>query len=262
MIRRALSIFAVGAVAATTATYLTVVRPLWKRWAIDPAEAARPLPGDDLVTSPKLVDTRGITIAASPGAVWPWLVQMGYGRAGWYSYDAIDMSHPSARQIMPEHQALALGDTMPVAPGSGFEVRVLEPDRALVLYLDDVHVRGQAAAAHEGEALPPTPANLRRSGGAIGTLTPGEFQASWALVLEPTDDGQTRLIERFRLASAMAGRPAEIMAGLLDFGAFVMTRRQMRTLKARVEAAEAMQLTPLELIPMQPVAPIAEPVPA
>ena len=104
----------------------------------DSTRTKRPdrLPGDELVPTPTAIDTRGITIDAPPEAVWPWLVQMGYGRAGWYSYDRLDMRGKSVDTIVPKHQALAVGDLMPMSPEAGFEVKVLEPGRALVLYAD------------------------------------------------------------------------------------------------------------------------------
>src|SRR6478752_499569 len=93
----------------------------WRTWGVDPAEAARPLAGDDLVPTPTAIETRGITIDAPPEAVWPWLVQMGFGRAGWYSYDRFDMRGKSLETIDPKLQALAVGDLMPMGPDAGFE---------------------------------------------------------------------------------------------------------------------------------------------
>jgi len=78
-----------------------VARTRLHRWGVDPIEATQLLPGDELVTEPTTSDTRGIDIAAPPEQVWPWLVQMGYKRAGWYSYDAIDMNQGSSREIVP-----------------------------------------------------------------------------------------------------------------------------------------------------------------
>ncbi|HLA15747.1 MAG TPA: hypothetical protein VJZ72_02510, partial [Candidatus Limnocylindrales bacterium] len=76
--RRLLMIGAVAAGAAAAGFYYKV-RPWWKSWGVDPAEAELPMAGDDLVREPNVTDTRGITIDAPPSAIWPWLVQMGYG---------------------------------------------------------------------------------------------------------------------------------------------------------------------------------------
>jgi hypothetical protein len=170
------------------------------------------------------------------------------------------MAHPSAREILPEFQALAVGDMMPTTPGFGFAVRIVEPEHALVLYLDSDLVREQAALAGKGEAGGETPTNLRLTGATLGTMTPGEFKASWAFVLEPTEDGGTRLIERSRFASAMEGRLGNVMGGMLGLGVFVMTRRQLLGVKERAEAA-ARQRTPTEAA-ASPSLPMADPVPA
>ena len=96
----------------------------WRRtWGIDPSEAAKPLPGDDLVPVSTAIETRGITIDAPPDAVWPWLVQMGFGRGGWYSYDQLDMGGTSAVTLNPEWATLATGDIMPTGPGPGSRSR-------------------------------------------------------------------------------------------------------------------------------------------
>jgi hypothetical protein len=78
---------------------------------------SRRLPGDELVDRPTFNATRAISIAAPPQVVWPWLVQVGTTRAGWYSYDLLDnLGHPSARRILPEYQGLAAGDVVPMSP--------------------------------------------------------------------------------------------------------------------------------------------------
>ena len=110
-------------------------------------EAAKALPGDDLVPTPTAIDTRGITIEAPPEAVWPWLVQMGFDRGGWYSYDRMDMRGMSAEHLITGMPELKVGDVIPTGPDSGFEVRVLEPGKALTLYLDTKIVAKQAEAA-------------------------------------------------------------------------------------------------------------------
>ena len=95
-----LSLLAVPVVAAV---YIRYVRPWQLTWGATPAEVSRPLPGDELVTHPTFNATRAITIAAPPEDVWPWLVQVGLTRAGWYSYDLLDnLAHASARRIIPE----------------------------------------------------------------------------------------------------------------------------------------------------------------
>jgi len=158
-----------AAVASAGALYGFIQgRTQFRTWGIDPEEAVKPLPGDDLVAEAEAIDTRGIEIDAPPEKVWPWLVQMGYGRAGWYSYDELDMSRPSADHIVPELQALAVGDIMPTHPAGGFEVKVLEPERALVLYADRALIEAQKVAA---------PAGLRSAGEMVRCGCPPDIRS-------------------------------------------------------------------------------------
>ena len=198
-------------------------------WGVDTAEVERELLGDDIVEDPVVVETRGVDIDAPPEAVWPWLVQMGYGRAGWYSFDQIDMDGKSAEVILDEFQELAEGDRVPTHPGGGFEVRTLRPNQALVLYLDTELVN----AEDEDEA---TPAALQGAG-VMGDMAMSEFRSSWTFVLEPVAGGRTRLIERMRLWASDSGGPQRLALPMLGLGVFVMTRKQMLGLKERAERA-------------------------
>lgn len=226
------SAITLSATVAAGAAATVATRRWWRTWGVDPAEAELPLPGDDLVDDPDAVDTRGITIAAPPADVWPWLVQMGYRRAGWYSYDTIDMNRPSVDRIVPEWQSLVVGDVVPTHPAGGFVVKVLEPGRSLVLYNDTPTLAAQQAAATE-RRVEPMPANLKVSGAFLGSALP-EFAASWAFVLEPAGAG-TRLIERFRLRMSGGGTFGWVTRPALGFGVFLMSRRQMLAIRSRAE---------------------------
>jgi hypothetical protein len=165
-------------------------------------EARRPLPGDGVVAGAREQWTHGITIDARPDEIWPWLVQMGCTRGGWYSYDGLDNGGvPSAAGIVPELQDVAVGDVLPWTPSSreGFVVCVLEPGRALVL-----------------------------------AGTPPPYRMSWALVLEPVDGDTTRLIARCRGVGrgAATRRALPLVLRPLHFG---MQRRQLLTIKDRAE---------------------------
>jgi hypothetical protein len=239
---RARTLFFVGAAAsaAAAAACAVAVRPWWRSWGVDPADSEAALTGDDLVPDATVVETRGVEIGAPPDAVWPWLVQMGYNRAGWYSYDMVDMKGASLDRIDPELQQLAVGDLVPNSPDTAFAVRILDPGRALVLYADEALVQDQVAAARErkasGEAVEATPVNLRAAGKAMPSM-PG-FAASWAFVLRPLDDGRrTRLVERFRVRMTPEGPGASVMANLFGLGVFGMTRKQMLGIRDRAEAS-------------------------
>ena len=99
--------------AALAIVYVTAIRPWYRNWGATEDEVRRPMPGDEFVDVAGGA-TRSVSIAARPDQVWPWLVQLGYGKAGWYSYDWIDnLSRPSARRILPKFQALKPGDIIP-----------------------------------------------------------------------------------------------------------------------------------------------------
>jgi hypothetical protein len=165
-------------------------------------EAMRSLPGDELVADARIRWNHAITIRARPADIWPWLVQMGCRRAGWYSYDGLDNGGvPSAERIVPELQRVQVGDIFPMTPKAQdrFAVRVAGPGRALVL--------GDDAG-----------------------------QMSWAFVLEPAGETSTRLITRSRgtIDRLALGLMLKVCWHPLDVG---MQRRQLLNLKRLVKTA-------------------------
>lgn len=213
--------------------YWLQLREQHESWGVVPADAERSLAGDELVDDPGIVETRTLIIDAAPSEVWPWLVQMGYERGGWYSYDAMDMKTSSADTILEEFQGLAEGDLVPTHPDGGFVAKVVEPERALVLYLDTELVQGKVEADAVDED---TPVGLRFAG-VMGDKTMPEFRGTWAFILEPVSGGKTRLIERFRIWSAEAGRAQKLGLPMMGLGVFVMTRKHMLGVKERAESA-------------------------
>lgn len=227
-----------GAVLGTVigVTVSRVVR-WWRTWGADPTETTRRLPGDEVVPNPVASETRGITIDAPPEHVWPWLVQMGFGRAGWYSYDRLDQRGKSAEGIVEAWQRLAVGDVLPTHPGGGFEVAAIDPGRTLVLRSDTALVSAQVAAFAERQAggdTASTTAGVAASGALLGA-TPQQFAASWAFVIEPETGGRSRLIERFRVWYGDAGMASHVVMPAVGFGVFVMMQRQMLGIRARAE---------------------------
>lgn len=166
---------------------------LGRRSGVDDAEVAAVLPGDDLVPGAKVVIDRATTLAAPPAAVWPWLVQLGRGRAGWYFPAWIEVVVPPARRglrrLEPQWQGLAVGDVIPDwgGPDAMFEVAVLDPPHALV-----------------HRSTRPRPGQH-------------PIELSWALVLRPVPEG-TRLHLRLRINSLgrRAPRLVTAVAGLID----------------------------------------------
>jgi proline iminopeptidase len=162
------------------------------------------LPGDELIATPLGVATHAVTIFKPAREVWPWLVQMGAGRGGWYSYDRLDNGgRTSATRIVPELQAVHVGTVFPALPGvaSTFVVARLEPNDSLVL-------------ANPGP------------GGAVTT---------WAFVLEEPAPGVTRLIVRVRVAQQPTGIRTAMTLPLLRLVHFIMERKQLNTLAVRAE---------------------------
>ena len=98
-------------------SYLTLFRPWQLRWGSTDVEIKRAMPGDDIVSKPSFNATRAVTINASAENIYPWIVQMGVTRAGWYSYDLLDnLGRKSAESILTEHQSIQVGDMIPMSP--------------------------------------------------------------------------------------------------------------------------------------------------
>jgi hypothetical protein len=212
------------------------VREQSRSWGLLPGDAERALPGDDLVTRPDLVETRSLVIDVSPAQVWPWLVQLGYGRGGWYGFGPLDRPWSpsggapgrSADTILAEFQDLAVGDIVPTHRGGGLAVKVIDPEAALVLYLDDAMVREQA---QESAA--------ERSAGdveAVSRVDMPAFQASWAFCLQAEASGGSRLVERFRLHMDLSA-PQRRGMPMLGLGIFTLLRSQMLGIKRRAEGS-------------------------
>ncbi len=119
------------------AIYLLVIRPNQLRWGATDEEVARPMPQDGLVPHPAFDATRAITIHGRPQDIWPWLVQMGYGRAGFYGYDFIENPGSergirSARTILPDLQHPRTGDIFTMSPAASLTYGSIDPNHSLV----------------------------------------------------------------------------------------------------------------------------------
>jgi hypothetical protein len=113
--------------------YLLLYRPLQLNWGATDEEVARAMPGDEIQPKPIFNATRAVTINARPEQIWPWLVQIGYLRAGWYGYDWIDNDAiASADHIIPQLQHLKVGDDLPIWRGNNYKVVAVEPNHFLV----------------------------------------------------------------------------------------------------------------------------------
>lgn len=189
--------------AGALAAYVLLIRPWHLKWGATEEELKMPLPGDELVKHPKLNATHAITINAPVAEVWPWLVQVGQKRGGFYSYtwleNLVGCEMSNADQIVPEWQDLKIGDEVwlhPKAPP--LKVLAMEPGRAIVL------------------------------------------ENSWTFVLDPIDDHTTRLIIRGRgdfnpdLKNALLN--FILWRGVFEPAHFIMERKMMLGIKERAEA--------------------------
>ena len=177
----------------------------WRRpvldWGARRDEAVNRLPGDDLLPAADVVATRAISIDAPPSAVWPWLIQMGPGRAGVYTYDWIEnlfgLDMHSADTIVPEWQSMEVGFTWRNPQGQGMRAEIVDPERAIVMRAED-----------------------------------GNWV--WAFVIVPEGDG-SRFISRnrFVLTGGTLARWASVY--LMEPGSLVMERKMLLGIKSRAE---------------------------
>ncbi len=213
---------AFGGLTGLGMAYWFAIRPQHLRWGAEPAEVVAFWPGDDLLPRPQISATHAVTIQAPPDRVWPWLVQIGQGRGGFYSYEFIEnamgLNMTNADRILPEWQSLRVGDAVPLAPDGSMDVPVviLEPERVLVLHADS------RLPSPDGKAGLPLP--------------PGQFLAvSWGFYLAEQGNDATRLVERFRLDYTPTGANELIYKLVLEPGAFVMERKMLLGVKERAE---------------------------
>ena len=192
-----------GIVGFAIAAYPALGRGRCLHWGARPNEVARPMPGDDLLPDAPVVSTRAVGIAAPPSAIWPWLVQMGPGRGGAYTYDwfenLLGLNMHSADRILPQYQDLEVGDVLPLNPKVGMRVETLEKERVLM---------------------------MRSVDGAW----------VWAFGLYPDEGGWTRLVSRNRIQDPTAGPIARTLAMyVMEPGSLVMERKMLLGIKQRAE---------------------------
>lgn len=179
-------------------------------------ERTCPLAGDSIIAHPSQSLTYAITVACPPREVWPWLAQMGSGRAGWYSYDRIDNGgRHSTDRILCRLQDVTFGTTFPPLPNvNGLTVAAFEREVSLVL----------AWRPH-----PNDPAMI-----------------SWAFVLQPLRGAETRLIVRARATYASVGQAVPFWTAwpFVHFGHFLMQRKQLLGIAARAERVASPEKQP------------------
>jgi|SRR5664280_555275 len=188
---------------------LLLMAPIFRsrhlRWGTTPEEVATSLPGDEFLPQAQFVATRAITVDAPPDAVWPWLVQVGSQRAGWYSNDLLDnLGRPSAITIVPTLQSLEVGQWVPMSPFG-------PPSENTAFKVDSFQITEWLLWTKPG--------------------------STWAWKLAPLDGGRTRLVSRVHAVYDW-GHPLSALVGvlLMEFGDFAMMRRMLLGIKARAES--------------------------
>jgi hypothetical protein len=184
-----------GAFIGFVAFFYSVYRPWQLSWGATADEVARPMVGDALVENPTFNATRAVTINATAERIWPWIVQMGYKRAGFYSWDILDNDGvPSAERIIPEYQDLKVGDSMPLSEETDADVVDMKPNRRLLLVF--------------------------QSSGPV----------TWAWGLYEIDAERTRLVTRLRWRSTSV-----VSQFTLDAFEIIMMRKCLLGIKRRAE---------------------------
>ena len=179
-----------------------LLRRRHRTWGATPEEVAAAMPGDGLLPRAQYRCTRAITIAATPEEVWPWLVQVGYRRAGFYADDLLDdFARPSARVIVPELQDLHAGQWLAMVP---------RPSERTAFRVD-------------GFVAPEW----------LLWRTPNR---TFAWRLRPLPGGRTRLVTRLHTVYEWS-RPLVLFTVLLmEVGDYPMMRRMLRGIRDRAEA--------------------------
>lgn len=208
-----LGVMAVGVSVAFGAT----ARSAAATWGVTPEQAAAPMPGDELVRGESAQTTRGVTIEAPAGDVWPWVAQLGAGRGGLYSYDWLERlvgaNMTNADRVLPDEQDLAVGDLVWITPEGYpanlvFKVAAVDPGRSLVL--------AQTERPHD----PGLPAD------------PGW---TWSILLRPVDARTTQLIVRDRQQPFPNPIARALNGALIEPIGFAMERKMLLGIERRAE---------------------------
>ena len=196
-------------------------------------EKRRPLPVDAIIPDPIFTSTHAITIDAPPEQVWPWIAQMGSGRAGWYSWDAIDNGgRPSSTGIVPAFQTVVPGDIMPAVPGAkdAFVVAAVDPPRDLVLTVPDGHGGQSVAWEHHLEPL---------DRGHTRLIVRGRASSRWLDLARAKPPAGHRRIFIEHAYAVLARLPRPLLIGVATIGHWIMESRHLRGIQRRSTAASA-----------------------
>ena len=207
-----------------------VLRRPWLHIGATRSERHEPLPGDEFIVHAMVEGTRATSVDAVPEAVWPWLAQMGHGRAGWYGYDLWDNAGAaSADRLLPDIKPLAVGDVIADAVGPfGFHVVRLDPGQAIV-FRSTIH-----------------PVTGKRVDPTRQPRTP-YIDFTWTFVLRPRPSGGTRLLVRVRYNHAPL-RWVAVAVDAYEAVDAVFTHKMLRGIRDRAESHASTFPPPPELV--------------
>jgi len=197
--------------------YFAFIRDLQMNWGATNEDINRTMMGDELLEEPEMNATRAIEINARPEAVWPWIVQIGYKRGGFYGFDNLDNGgHRSADSILPQFQDLQVGDSIPGGEYRGqtfyiLEVVEMEPGQEMAW----VFLKG-------------TP-----WGGA-----------TWSWSLYEVDGERSRLVSRLRQKYSLDSFQGVVTWSMIDAIEILMMRTTLRGIKMRAERGSAIAAGP------------------
>jgi len=201
--------------------YLTLFfKPLRDRWGLSHKEANSPFPGDHLVPQPRSEFVHAIEINAPAKLVWPWIAQIGQGRGGFYSYEALEnifgLQIYNSDKILPEFQQLKIGDLIPFSPKDTYPVVICEHGKALVIEnwydLNKNSVYNQALES---------PMNY--------------LHLSWLWRVEPIDEHRSRFISRNRVDYSPSLKNSLLFGPMAEPIVFAMDRKMCYGIKRRAE---------------------------
>ena len=181
--------------------YLSLFRPWQLGWGARDDEIVRPMPGDKVVDRPSFNATRAVTIDAPAKNIYPWIVQMGVNRAGWYSYDLLDnLGRQSAKTILPQYQHIEVGDIIPMSPDGKQGMLVKDfRENEWILWGDE------------------------------------SDNTSWVWGIYPEGDSRSRLVTRVRVKYTWLS-PAILFNLIVEFCDIWMMRKCMLGIKDRAES--------------------------
>ena len=203
------------------ACYLSFfLKPLRERWGLSKEEASRSLPGDEIISAPKSKFTHAVKINAPKEYVWPWIAQIGQGRGGFYSYEALEnligLQIYNSDNVLPEYQNTTLGDTVAFGPGDSLPIVICEHGHAMTIE--------HSLDLDNNQLYDPK-----------GSLPKNYLHLSWLWYVEALDDEHSRFISRNRVDYGPSFKSKLMFGPLTEPVVFAMDRKMCLGIKKRAE---------------------------